>query len=103
MKHKKLQERESFKREYEKRINACLDSTDFISDFYARVSFLGIKQPHVVVKVATHLHNCDVATGLGIARCQARDKWNEKEGVERATKKAVRDAARKLAGLDGWL
>lgn len=98
--HEELQKKEKKKREYERRISECLGYTSM----FARVSFLGIKQPHVVVEVTTRLTDCKPAVGLGVARCwESKDKWNEKKGIEIATKKAVGDAARKIAWLDGWL
>jgi len=102
--HKKLQEREKVKRAYEKRINECLGHSPMfksISIPFARISFLGVKRPYVVVEISTDLIGCEPTTGLGIARCwESKDKWDEERGKRIATKKAVRHAARKLAGLE---
>jgi len=102
--HKKLQGLEKEKREHEERIWFCLSNPPAVLPGYPRfayISFLGIRQPHVVVEVSTNLACCEPATGLGIARCwESKDEWDEEEGIRIATEKAVRHAARKLAGLE---
>lgn len=101
--HKKLQELEAKKREYERRIHQSLHMLDKFPSFkqYAYISFLGVRRPHAIVEVATHLCGCKPTIGLGIARCwESKDEWDEEEGIRIATEKAVRHAARKLAGLE---
>lgn len=94
--HKKLQEREAEKREYERRIWEDIEK----HSTWTKTSFLGIKRPHVIVEITAILFGCKSVTGLGIARCMSKDEWSEEEGVRIATEKAVRHAARKLAGLE---
>jgi len=96
--YKRLQELEAKKREYERQISECLADKKWVR---ARVSFRGVRRPHVVIEVTVRLPGHEVVTGLGIARCwESKDKWDEEEGKRIATEKAVRHAARKLAGLE---
>ena len=102
--HKKLQGLEAEKRNYERRINERLEHAPMFKSFsmpFAYISFLGIRRPHTVVEVTTRLIGCELAVGLGVARCwESKDKWDEEEGKRIAIKKAVGNVARKLAGLE---
>ena len=99
-----LVERQAEKRRIEKRIKKYIGEPPLLSKpgpNCVYVSFERVKRPYVIVEIVVRLEGCLIVRSLAIVRCwEEKDKWSKKKGLRIAKKRARRNAARILAGLE---
>lgn len=92
-----LAERYAKKREYESLIINALEDQDNEEAFYVVEAQ---SPPNTVVIVNVQFDKrCNPVVGQGYARCMYKDEFDPEFGFRVARKRAIRDAAKRLAGF----
>ncbi len=93
----KLMKQFEIKREYEAQIRKLVREVGGDND----VEFTSTIQlePHTAIKLKVSLLDRATVYGIGFSTCLWKDEFDPREGYLIAYDKAVRDAARQLAGL----